>query len=130
MTELFAGPFATTIAPDEISYELGSQTGGHLENHRAALAGRVVILLDAVHHSLAGRVIDYPFPANGVRDRADRIAAELQLGKDHELRSARMGDGDGLANAPRIRFDLTEPAVQLREGDPHGRHDTSAVAYG
>ena len=42
----------------------------NLEDHRGALAGRVVILLDAVHDSLAGRVIDHTLAAHGVRDRA------------------------------------------------------------
>src|SRR5207247_4313798 len=49
---------------------LGQRARRHLQHHRRALAGRVVILLDAVHHALAGRVVDDAFAADGVRDGA------------------------------------------------------------
>ena len=43
---------------------------GHLQDHRGALAGSVVILLDAVDDALARGVVDDPLAADRIRDRA------------------------------------------------------------
>ena len=80
----------------DVQRVLGERACGHLQNHRRALARRVVILLDAVDDPLARGVIHHALPADGVRDCAalsgvlsfrldgDRVTAkdvELALGK-------------------------------------------------
>jgi hypothetical protein len=53
--------------------------GAHLEHHRRALAGRMVVLLHAVDHALAGRVVDDAFAAHRMRDGA-ALGRMLALG--------------------------------------------------
>ena len=60
---------------------LGERARGNLQHHRRALAGRVVILLDAVDDALARRVVDDAFAAHGVRDRA-ALGRVLAFGLD------------------------------------------------
>ena len=67
---------------------LGERARADLEDHRRTLAGRVVILLDAVDDALPRRVVDDALAAHRVRDGAalrgvlafrfdgDRVAAE------------------------------------------------------
>src|SRR2546427_9987007 len=55
--------------------------GGNFQHHGGALAGSVVVLLNAINDALAGRVIHDPFPAHGVRDGA-ALSGMLALGLD------------------------------------------------
>ena len=87
---------------------LGQRARGHFQHHRRALAGRVVVLLDAVDDALAGGVVDDALAADRVRDRAalrgvlafgfdgDRVAAEdveLALGERLLVQLAAFGRG-------------------------------------
>ncbi len=94
---------------------LGERARGHFQDHRRALARRVVILLDAVDDALARGVVDDALAADRVRDRAalggvlafgldgDRVAAEdvqLAFGKRLLVQLAAFGRRrDGIEDA-------------------------------
>ena len=94
---------------------LGQRAGAHFEHHRRALAGRVVVLLNAVDNALAGGEVDHALAADGVSNGAalgrvlafglngDGVAAEdvqvaLSIGLLEEL-AAFGGRRDGIKNA-------------------------------
>ena len=56
------------VSAVDVQRVLGERASPDLQNHRRALARRVVILLHAVDDSLARRKIDDPLAADGVRD--------------------------------------------------------------
>ena len=58
------------MAAMHIQRVLRQRPRADLEHHRRALAGRVVVLLHAVHDALAGRIVDDPLAADRVRDGA------------------------------------------------------------
>jgi hypothetical protein len=54
----------------------------------------------------------------------------LQLGKDNEVGAAGARIGDHVARSARIRVEIPELGVDLRQSDSHPVHHTRAVAYG
>ena len=58
------------VAAVHVERVLGQRAGRDLEDHRRALAGRVVVLLDAVDDPLAGGEVDDALAAHRVGDRA------------------------------------------------------------
>jgi hypothetical protein len=67
----------------DIQRVLRESASPYLQNHRRALARRVVILFHAVYDSLARRKIDDPLAAHGVRDgSALRCVLTLSLDSD------------------------------------------------
>ena len=67
----------------DVQSVLREGAGGNFQHHRGALAGSVVVLLNAINDALAGRVIHDPFPAHGVRDGA-ALSGMLALGLDSD----------------------------------------------
>ena len=60
----------------------------------------------------------------------DRVAAQLELGKDDEIGAAGARFGDRVARPTRIRLEIPEVGIDLRQSDSHPVHHTRAVAYG
>ncbi len=58
------------VAAVDVEGVLGERAGADLEHHGGALAGRVVVLLNAVDNALAGGEVDYALAAHGVGDGA------------------------------------------------------------
>src|SRR5206468_5677120 len=53
------------------------------QHHRRALAGGVIVLLDAVYDALAGRIVDDALAADGVGDRT-ALRRVLAFGLDRD----------------------------------------------
>jgi len=124
---------------------LGERPRRHLQHHRRALARRVIVLLDAVHHALARRVVDDAPAADRVRDCAalrgvlalgfdgDRAAPEdVQLALGVRLlkelaafRGRRDGIEDAAVGDPRFRVVGDELVAVGR--DPNARIPRSVV---
>ena len=103
------------VSAVDIEGVLGERAGAHFEHHGGALAGRVVVLLDAVDYALAGGEVDHALAADGVGNGAtlgrvfafgldgDGVVAEdveiaLSIGLLEEL-AAFGGRRDGIENA-------------------------------
>ena len=133
---------------------LGQRARRHLQHHRRALAGGVVVLLDAVDDALAGGVVDDALPADRVRDGAalgrvlafgldgDRVVAEdveLALGKRLLVELAafsRRRDGIEDTGVGDARFGVVGNQLVPVGGDADSRkwrttlHDTSPCRWG
>ena len=96
------------VAAVHVERVLGQRARADFEDHRRALAGRVVILLDAVDNALARGVVDDALAADGVGDGAalrrvfafgldgNRVAAEdvqLAFGESLLVQFAAFGRG-------------------------------------
>ena len=64
------GAVHVVVPAVDVQGMLGQRPRRHLQHHRGALAGSVVILLDAVDNALARGVIHHALAAHGVGDRA------------------------------------------------------------
>ena len=69
------------VAAVDVQRVLGQRARRHLEHHRRALAGRVVVLLHAVDDALAGGEVDDALAAHGVGDGA-ALRGVLAFGLD------------------------------------------------
>jgi hypothetical protein len=58
------------VAAMDVEGVLGQRAGAHFKHHGRALAGGVVVLLDAVDDALAGGEVDHALAADGVGDGA------------------------------------------------------------
>ena len=74
-------PVDVVVAAVHVQRVLGEGPRHHLHDHRRGLAGRVVVLLDAVDDALARREVDHAPPAHRVGDRA-ALGRVLALGLD------------------------------------------------
>ena len=103
-----------------------------LDVHRAVVASVAVALVEADQRSHAvGRLRGFGRRAGRLAFRAaERIAAQLQLGKDDEVGAAGARLGDHVARPARIRVEIPQQGVDLRQSDSHPTHLTRAVAYG
>ena len=103
------------VAAVHVEGVLGERARAHFKHHGRALAGRVVVLLDAVDDALAGGEVDHALAADGVGDGAalgrvlafgldgDGVVAKdvqvaLGIGLLEEL-AALGGGGDGIEHA-------------------------------
>ena len=59
---------------------------------------------------------------------SDRVAAQLELGKDDEVGSGGACLGEGGGGAAAVLFHVAEPAVELSKRDAHGQAATSRRA--
>ncbi len=64
------GAVDVVMAAMDVQRVLGERASRHFQDHRRALAGSVVILLDTVDDPLARGVVDDPFATDGVCDGA------------------------------------------------------------
>ena len=67
------------VSAMDVEGVLGERAGGNFQHHRGALAGSMVVLLDAVDDALARGVVHDPFSADGVGDGA-ALSRVLALG--------------------------------------------------
>ena len=58
------------VAAVHVKRMLGQRTRTHLQHHRRALAGRMIVLLHAVHHTLARGKVHHALAAHRVCDGA------------------------------------------------------------
>ena len=103
------------VAAVDVEGVLGERARAHFEHHGRALAGRVIVLLHAVDHALAGGEVDHALAANRVGNGAalgrvlafgldgDGVVAEdvqmaLSIGLLEEL-AALGGRRNGIENA-------------------------------
>ncbi len=78
------------VAAVHVQRVLGQRARADFEHHRRALAGRVIVLLNAVDNALAGGEVDHALAADRVRDGA-ALGRVLAFGLD----------GDGVAGRRR-----------------------------
>ena len=69
------------VAAVDVQRMLGQRARAHFQHHRRALAGRVVVLLHAVDHALAGGEVDHALAADRVGDGA-ALGRVLAFGLD------------------------------------------------
>jgi hypothetical protein len=103
------------VAAVNVEGVLGKGACAHFKHHGRSLAGRVIVLFDAVDNALAGGEVDHALSADGVGDGAtlgrvlafrlngNRVLAEdvqvaLSIGLLEEL-AALSGGGYGIKNA-------------------------------
>ena len=137
-------PVDVVVPAVHVQRVLGQRARGHLEHHGRALARRVVVLLDAVHDTLARGVVDDALAADRVGDGAalrgvlpfgfdgNRVAAEdveLALGERLLVELAAFSRGrdriedTGIGNA---RFGVVGNELVAVGGDANPRIPGSA----
>ena len=139
------------VAAVDVERVLGERARAHFQHHGRALAGRVIVLLHAVDHSLAGGEVDHALAANRVRNGAalgrvlafrlngDGVVAEdvqvaLGIGLLEEL-AALGGRRNGIENAGigDARLGVIRDQLVSVGGDPNAgiassfRHNVPSV---